>query len=112
MIITGSLLASFTSSPTLFLSLSAAVLLTLYTLIHTYLRAPPRNAPKPVDRNYPITGAFGFWTKRWDFYRNSVRRSPTGHFTFHVGPHTVVGLSGEKGRKTFFENKSLGFSEG
>jgi hypothetical protein len=65
-----------------------------------------------VSHNFPITGAFGFWAKRWDFFRHARDHSPTGNFTWNAGPNTVVGLSGDSGRRLFFESKQLGFSEG
>jgi len=100
------------TSPTLLLSVTAALLFSTYLVVHLYLRRLPPNAPKVVSGDYPITGALGFWKARWDFSRDSARQSPTGYYSFHAGPHTVVGLSGPQGRKVFFENKGLGFNEG
>lgn len=101
-----------TTSPTIFLAVSATVLLTAYVLVHTYSRRVPANAPVVVSDDFPLTGAIRFWTKRWEWYRQARHRSQTGNFSFHAGPNTIVGLSGEKGRKLFFESKELAFSEG
>ncbi|KAF2184121.1 cytochrome P450 [Zopfia rhizophila CBS 207.26] len=101
-----------TTSPTLFLLVAATVLLTAYAVLHSYFRRLPSNAPPTVSDDLPITGAFGFWTRRWDFFRNARAHTSTGNFSFHAGPHTVVGLSGDKGRQLFFESRDLGLAEG
>ncbi|KAF2200677.1 cytochrome P450 6A1 [Delitschia confertaspora ATCC 74209] len=102
----------FTASPITFLILSTATLFTLFVAYHTYSRRILPNAPEKVSSDLPLSGALGFWTERWDFYKNAIKKSPTGNFTFHAGSHTIVGLSGEKGRKLFFESRELGFGEG
>jgi sterol 14-demethylase len=72
----------------------------------------PHQAPKLASQNYPIVGALGFVTERWTFCQRASVQSPTGNYSFHLGKHRVVGVSGEEGRKVFFENKQLGLSEG
>jgi sterol 14-demethylase len=72
----------------------------------------PPQAPKLASQNYPIVGALGFFTERWTFCKRASAQSATGNYSFHLGKHRVVGVSGEEGRKVFFENKQLGFSEG
>ncbi|KAF2868144.1 cytochrome P450 [Massariosphaeria phaeospora] len=101
------------SSLALNLAVSVLVLLFAYVLVHTfYIRRIPSDAPPVVRGNYPLAGAISFWTHRWDFCRRARDTTATGNFSFHAGPNTLVGLSGEKGRKLFFENRSLGFQEG
>jgi len=100
-------------SPTLTILAASAVLLTAYVVIHTlFIRRIPHNAPPVVSDNLPITGPIGFWTSRWDWFRSKRDASPTGNFTFHAGPNTIVALSGAKSRKLFFESRHLGFAEG
>jgi sterol 14-demethylase len=99
-------------SPTLLLLLSAAVIL-VFVVVHTFfIRKLPTNAPHVASDNYPLTGPWGFWTERWDWYRRQRDQSATGNFSFHAGPNTIVALAGEEGRKLFFESRELGFAEG
>jgi hypothetical protein len=72
----------------------------------------PIKAPKLVSHNYPIIGALGFFTERWTFCKRASEQSPTGNFSFHLGKHRIIGLSGEEARRVFFENKQLGLAEG
>lgn len=72
---------------------------------------PPR-APKLVRQNYPIVGALSFFTERFTFCQRAAAESSTGNYSFYVGKHPVVGVSGEEGRKVFFENRQLGLAEG
>jgi hypothetical protein len=72
----------------------------------------PPKAPILTSQNYPIVGALGFFTERWTFCQRASAHSPTGNYSFHLGKHPVIGVSGEEGRKVFFENRQLGFSEG
>jgi sterol 14-demethylase len=105
-------LERFSSSPTVFLAVSTAVLLAAYVLVVTYSRRIPANAPPAASDDFPLTGAIRFWTQRWDWYRHSRQQTTTGNFSFHAGPNTLVALSGEKGRRLFFESRDLGFTEG
>jgi sterol 14-demethylase len=99
-------------SPTLLL-LSLAALVLVFVVVHTlFIRRLPANVPKLVSDNYPVTGPWGFWTERWDWYRRRRDESKTGNFSFHAGPNTIVALTGEEGRKLFFESRELGFTEG
>ena len=99
-------------SPTLLL-LSSAALVLIFVTIHTlFIRRLPANAPAAARDNYPVTGPWGFWTRRWDWYRLRRDQSKTGNFSFHAGPNTIVALTREEGRKLFFESRELGFAEG
>jgi cytochrome P450 len=101
------------TSPTIFLLVASAVLFTTYTVIHTFfIRRLPANAPPEVGDNFPITGAFGFWTSRWTWFQRHRDQTKTGNFSFHAGPNTIVALSGDRGRQLFFDSKDLGFAEG
>jgi len=101
------------TSPTLLLLGTTVGLFTVYVLVHTFfLRRISPDAPPEVRANYPLTGAWGFWNRRWEFFQNARGRSSTGNFSFHAGPHHLVGLSGEKSRQLFFDSRELGFAEG
>ena len=75
-------------------------------------RKLPHKAPRSVKNNFPFTGALGFWTKRWEFYTAAIKHSHTGNFSFHVGSNLLIGLSGEKSRRVFFETRELDLDEG
>jgi sterol 14-demethylase len=70
-------------------------------------KAPPR-----VKEGYPLLGAFRFFTARWEFFQHSRAQAPSGNFSFFLGKHPVIGLTGDKARKLFFESRELGFAEG
>ncbi|KAF8855280.1 cytochrome P450 [Acephala macrosclerotiorum] len=69
-------------------------------------------APKQLKEGYPIFGALRFFTARWDFFQHAKAQTPSGNFSFFVGKHPVIGLTGEKARQTFFQSRDLGFAEG
>lgn len=101
------------SSPTLILLIASVAIFTVYTVVHTFfIRHLDANAPPMVSDNIPITGALGFWTKRWTWCQKKRAQSNTGNFSFHAGQNTIVTLSGDKGRKLFFDSRDLGFAEG
>jgi len=54
----------------------------------------------------------GFFTGRWDFFRKSIAENRTGNFSFYLGKHPVVALSGDLGGQVFSENKQLDVGEG
>lgn len=74
--------------------------------------ALPKNAPKPTSERWPLLGSMSFFFERWDFYTRAVAESATGNFSFYAGQWPVIGLSGEKERKVFFEHKGLSMAEG
>ncbi|KAG9236781.1 cytochrome P450 [Amylocarpus encephaloides] len=71
----------------------------------------PRS-PTLVREGYPVLGALRFFTARWDFFQHARTQSPTGNFSFFLGKHPVVGLTGTDGRRVFFDSRELGFAEG
>src|SRR5271156_453513 len=72
----------------------------------------PSNAPKVIPSNYPIFGPLGFWTARRDFWRQALRESKTGNFSFHLGKYPVIGISSEEGLDVFLNSRQLGVKEG
>jgi sterol 14-demethylase len=69
-------------------------------------------APPLTSGVYPILGALKFFTRRWYFFRDAARASPTGNFSFFVGRKLVVGLTSQSSRQVFFDNHHFGFAEG
>lgn len=95
--------------------ISAIILITVlpvYRLLKIYSHEVPTNAPPVAKGNLPFSGAWGFWGARWDWCKSVRDWSPTGNYSFHVGRHHVVGLSGDEGRQVFFDSKELGLVEG
>ena len=97
-------------------ALTGIAFLSLWIAYHIFTPRPafPANSPEPISsqETYPILGAVGFFTKRWDFYRDAISNSKTGSFSFYLGKHPIVGLSGHASRRKFFESKRLDFLEG
>ena len=75
-------------------------------------RSLPHGAPPLVKGNWPLIGPTKYWTKRWDFFKEATKASVNGNFTFHVGKHVVVGVSGDDARRVFMESKQLDASSG
>ncbi|KAH8685239.1 cytochrome P450 [Ilyonectria robusta] len=71
----------------------------------------PKTAPK-VHRGFPLLGSLEFFRARSDFMRQGKAQSKTGQFSFHYGPHSVVGVSGKAGKAAFYGNRGLDFNEG
>ncbi len=72
----------------------------------------PGRIPIQAHDQWPLLGAIGFFTGRRDFFFTSVKQSITSSFSFFVGNVPVVGLSGDAGRRLFFETKELSLEEG
>lgn len=102
------------SSETLLLQISIASLVILTSIILYVFSKPafPANAPKLTEDAWPLIGSTKFFTKRWDFYKNSVSRSQTGNFSFYAGKWPIVAVTGHANRKIFFESKQLSLQDG
>ncbi|KAH0343929.1 cytochrome P450, partial [Aureobasidium melanogenum] len=75
-------------------------------------RALPEGAPPLIKGDWPLIGPIKFWTRRWDFFKEAAKISANGNFSFHVGNHVVVGVSGDEGRRSFIDNKHLDATTG
>jgi hypothetical protein len=71
----------------------------------------PKKAPR-IFEAYPILGAFRFFSKRSEFMSSAQALSRTGQYSFYFGKHQIVGLSGEDGRRTFFDSRDLDLANG
>jgi hypothetical protein len=69
-------------------------------------------SPKRLNEGWPIFGVLRFFTARWDLFQHGKAQTPSGNFSFFVGKHPVIGLTGDKARQTFFQSRDLGFAEG
>jgi cytochrome P450 len=100
-------------SPTLSVLAVSLALFLAFTCLHVFLdRQRSVNLPPTVRDNYPFTGPVGFWTERWTWYKRQRDQAPNGTFSFNVGPNKIIALSGEQGRRMFFESRHLGLTEG
>lgn len=93
------------------LALLPVSLFFIYYLLSPTYKFPANAPPLTKVSGLPIFGALQFFTQRWDFWRHA-RDAAGGSFTFFVGKHPIVGLSGVEGRKLFFESKELDIHEG
>ncbi|GJC89255.1 obtusifoliol 14-alpha demethylase [Colletotrichum liriopes] len=71
----------------------------------------PRNAPR-LFKGYPVLGTPRFFSQRGDFLSEGRRLATSGNWSFYFGKMRIVGLSGDAGRRLFFENRDLDFSKG
>ncbi|KAF2663310.1 cytochrome P450 [Microthyrium microscopicum] len=94
--------------------LATIVVFCLAILYIGLVRRPafPARSPKIIRGNWPIVGSLGFWRKRYDWWIEAGEQAETKNFSFHVGKHRLVGTFSEEGRKTFFNHRQLGFTEG
>jgi hypothetical protein len=101
------------SLPSLLLLIPITILTSLiyYILFSPVVEFSPK-APKQASAQYPIVGALGYFSEKWEFYRRSIHESPSGSFSFYLGKHAVVGLGGETGRHAFYESRELGITQG
>ncbi|KAK4234363.1 cytochrome P450 [Achaetomium macrosporum] len=60
----------------------------------------------------PFIGSFEYLQRQWTFWRKARAQSRTGNFSFWLGKHHVVGISGPNARKVFFETPELEFTSG
>lgn len=72
----------------------------------------PKATPKAASEQWPFLGALAFFSRRWDFHRSAQHASRTGNFSYWLGKHPVIGLSGLAGRRAFFESRQLDLGEG
>jgi len=98
-----------TWSPTLWVLLLTA---TAYTTTTWLSRPPfPLKAP-PLFDAYPIVGALRFFSDRKAFLEEVRDKSKSGQASFYYGKFRIVGLSGEDGRRTFFDSKDMDMEGG
>ncbi|SPN98786.1 uncharacterized protein DNG_01827 [Cephalotrichum gorgonifer] len=71
----------------------------------------PRKAP-PVFEANPVVGARRFFSRRNVFLEDITSKSKSGQASFYYGKFQVVALSGEHGRRAFFESRDLDFNAG
>ncbi|KAF9010098.1 cytochrome P450 [Cyathus striatus] len=61
---------------------------------------------------FPITNAWTFFSKRFDFLWGNFHKITGNIFKFRVLQYTVVAIRGEEARKAFFDDRNLNFTEG
>ncbi|KAG6182787.1 hypothetical protein E4U10_006944 [Claviceps purpurea] len=91
-------------------TLALATLATGLAVFLVYLAYTPSVdalAPEFTSDTVPLIGSWGFYSRRWSFWRDSVARSKTGQFSFWLGKNHVVGVSGAAARKLFLDHQHL-----
>ncbi|KAI0121124.1 cytochrome P450 [Xylariales sp. AK1849] len=94
-------------------TLGLAAFITVFVSFLTYLLHKPsidKKAPGFVSDTIPFFGAFNFYARPWEWWQTASRKSKTGHFSFWVGKHHVIGVTGEAARKMFMDNHDMDFS--
>lgn len=78
------------------LLLSSLIILPLYLFFNN---SKPFHTSSPTQiKGLPIFGSLKYFTKRYDFWFDCVKRSKTGIFVFRLANYKVVGMSGKLGR--------------
>ncbi|KAF7560199.1 hypothetical protein G7046_g3949 [Stylonectria norvegica] len=98
---------SYLALPVFLVVVCFAIYVKLFSRQTLHPKAPPL-----AHGVYPVLGAVQFFSRRWDFFRNAARASPTANFSFFVGRKPVIGLTSEASRQVFFDNRFFGFAEG
>jgi len=96
-------------------ALALAVVTVALSALYSYQsgRSPfPATAPPVADEGVPILGMTRFFTNRWDFFRDNIKKSKSGYFSYWIGSHRMVGLSGAEARHLVFYNPDMNMEEG
>lgn len=91
------------------------LLVTLVSIIYLYRSrraAFPATAPPVVKEGYPILGMTRFFTDRWDFFRENIKKSKSGSFSYWLGRNRMIGLSGDNARHMVFYDPAMNMEEG
>ena len=106
-------LETFGGAQPAFITLTSIILglCTLYLYVRPAL-VRPKGSPPLLKEDWPIIGTFRFFSGRWDFFQQARASHGGAPFSFFVGQNHVVALTGEEGRKAFFETRELDLQEG
>ncbi|KAF3763196.1 cytochrome P450 [Cryphonectria parasitica EP155] len=88
------------------LSSITAILVTFLAYL-SYTPKVDKNSPAFTTDTLPFVGSWRFLTQKMDFWRDSVQKSKTGHFSFWLGKNHVVAVSGEAARKWYLDDRRL-----
>ncbi|KAG5965069.1 hypothetical protein E4U58_002974 [Claviceps cyperi] len=95
------------SSPVTLALATLATALAVFLVYLAYTPSVDALAPEFTSDTTPFIGSWGFYSRRWSFWRGSVARSKTGQFSFWLGKNHVVGVSGVAARKMFLDHQNL-----
>ncbi|KAG6022115.1 hypothetical protein E4U19_005259 [Claviceps sp. Clav32 group G5] len=104
---TGSNSGLLSSSPATLALATLATGLAVFLVYLAYTPSVDALAPEFTSDTVPLIGSWGFYSRRWSFWRDSVARSKTGQFSFWLGKNHVVGVSGAAARKLFLDHQHL-----
>lgn len=102
---TVSLLISQMSPVTLWIAGFIAIASIVFLGYLSYTPRVDKRAPAFTSDTTLFIGSWSYFKRRWSFWVNSVAQSKTGHFSFWLGKHHCVGVSGEAARKWFLDNR-------
>ena len=94
----------------------ATVMVVLFASLIQLARRPgfPTSAPKLFQRdNWPIVGMlWRFYGRRNDFMVEGTKLYSSGNFSFYLGKHRVIGVSGQQSRRAVYESRDLNLAAG
>lgn len=92
---------------------TALALVPVLYAVYCLLARPafPPSAPLLLE-SLPVVGALRFFSNRNLFLREVAARSPSQQASFYFGRFRIVALSGQDGRRAFFESRELDFNAG
>jgi len=96
-------------------SFALALLIVTLSAIYSFQSSRssfPPTAPVVADEGFPILGMTRFFTNRWDFFRDNIKKSKSGYFSYWIGRNPMVGLSGAEARHLVFYNPDMNMEEG
>ncbi|TFK66690.1 hypothetical protein BDN72DRAFT_131613 [Pluteus cervinus] len=108
---TSSSLVSLQGIPVTFIA-AAGVVGLLSVFFYSTLFSSKKDGIVEIGGVSSTLTAWPFFTKRYDFLKSNFQKTGEAIFKFKILRYTVVAIRGEEGRKAFFDNKSLNFSEG
>jgi hypothetical protein len=91
-------------------TLAVVTVISLSYIYKIWMPPFPGRAPTLVQEGINVLGPTRWWTNRWEFFNDQIRKHQ--NFSFYVGKNLMIGISGDAARKTFFENKDLSLAHG
>ncbi|KAJ7784926.1 cytochrome P450 [Mycena maculata] len=103
------------SQTTLATALISATAVGVMSASYLYFNRPAlKSRDKEIHElgGVPLLNAWAFFTRRYDFLRETFQRTGETLFRFRVLQHRVVASSGVEARTVFFNDKTLSLDEG
>ncbi|CZT15472.1 uncharacterized protein RCC_01329 [Ramularia collo-cygni] len=91
---------------------TAITALVSFLAYQAYRPSVDKRSPAFTSDTLPIIGSFGFVTRQWSFWKNAVKESRTGNFSFWQGKRHLIGISGRNARIMLLDHPQLCFISG